>query len=302
MTLKSFRPTVIIPTKNRAGVVTELLSSLGALDDVEKIRPEIIVADNDSHDSTHENVQSIANNFPTTIKVIKVTRRGKSAAMNEALKVATGDVVAFLDDDVVVDKTWLTAVENFFRRGEHRVGQGIIRLPAPDKDDPELVQLIERFRTIPKLEYKKKIDRIHSLNGANFFAARAVCEQVGGFDERLGPGAAGTSEDVEFARRLLRANIRIGYAPQAIVYHRVDRSRLTEEYFKQSHVRQGGSRFLITQRSTPAILFNLARAATRYAYYTVRGKERDRYRCKGRMYHYLGMMEAKQNHGRAKTD
>jgi hypothetical protein len=61
-------------------------------------------------------------------------------------------------------------------------------------------------------------------------------------------------------------------------------------------LRQGGSRFLIRQRGNAAILFNLTRASLRYAYYTVRGKERDRYRCKGRIYHYLGMMEAKQNH------
>jgi GT2 family glycosyltransferase len=208
--------------------------------------------------------------------------------------------VAFLDDDVVVDKKWLAAIENFFRQGEYHVGQGIIRLPSPEKDDPEILQLVERYRTIPKLEFKRQLSQISSLNGANFFALRQVFEQIGGFDERLGPGASGTSEDVDFARRLARANIAIGYVPQAIVYHRVDRSRLTEEYFKQSHWRQGGSRFLIRRRGTAAILFNLARASVRYAYYTVRGKERDRYRCKGRIYHYLGMMEAKQNHTGAK--
>jgi glucosyl-dolichyl phosphate glucuronosyltransferase len=302
MASRMFRPTVIIPTKDRAPVLSHLLDSIEQLEGLERILPEIIVADNDSHDNTYENVESMTKNFPTSIKLLKVTRPGKSAALNEALKIATGDLVAFLDDDVVVDKTWLAAVENFFRRGEYQVGQGIIRLPAPDKDDREILRLLERYRTIPKLEYKKKLERIHSLNGANFFVAREICERMGGFDERLGPGASGTSEDVEFARRLLKANIAIGYVPQAIVYHRVDRSRLTEEYFKQSHRRQGSSRFLISRRGTPAILFNLVRAAARYAYYTLIGKERDRYRCKGRIYHYLGMMEAKQNRAGGRTD
>ena len=292
----SLRLTIIIPTKDRVHIVTQLLNSIGALDEAQRLCPEIIVADNDSHDDTYERVKSITKEFPATVKRLKITRPGKSAAINDALKAATGDVVAFLDDDVVVDKSWLTAIEDFFRRGEYRVGQGIIRLPSPEKDDPEILQLVERYRTIPKLEFKKKFERIHSLNGANFFAAREVFERIGGFDERLGPGASGTSEDVDFARRLGRANIAIGYVPQAIVYHRVDRSRLTEEYFKHSHWRQGASRFLIRPHGTPAILFSLARAAARYAYYTVTGKERDRYRCKGRIYHYLGMMEAKQNH------
>jgi GT2 family glycosyltransferase len=223
---------------------------------------------------------------------------GRPSAPTRSLKVATGDVLAFLDDDVVVDKSWLTAIEDFFRAGQYQVGQGIIRLPAPDKDDAEVLRLVERYRTIPKLEFKKKVERIHSLNGANFFALREVFDRVGGFDERLGPGASGTSEDVEFARRLTNANIAIGYAPAAMVYHRVDRSRLTEEYFQQSHRRQGKSRFLMRKRSIANVVFNLARAAGQYAYHSVAGSERDRYRSKGRIYHYLGMMEARQNHRR----
>ena len=293
---RSFRATIIIPTKNRVDVLSQLLDSIGQLDTIEGIVPEIIVADNDSQDDTYERVNAAAGCLPAAVRTVKVSRPGKSAALNEALKLATGDVVAFLDDDVVVDKNWLAAIENFFRNGKYQVGQGIIRLPAPEKDDPEILKLVERYRTIPKLEFKRQLNQIYSLNGANFFASREVFDRIGGFDERLGPGASGTSEDVDFARRLARANIAIGYVPQAIVYHRVDRSRLTEEYFKQRHLRQGGSRFLIRQRGNAAILFNLTRASLRYAYYTVRGKERDRYRCKGRIYHYLGMMEAKQSH------
>jgi GT2 family glycosyltransferase len=300
MNVRSLRATIIIPTKNRTDVLTELLDSIGQLDPIDGIVPEIIVADNDSQDNTYERVNAAAGCLPVTVRAVKVSRPGKSAALNEALKVATGDIVAFLDDDVVVDTNWLTAVGNFFRKGEYKVGQGVIRLPSAEKDDPEILKLIERYRTIPKLEFKRPLSQISSLNGANFFACRQIFEQIGGFDERLGPGASGTSEDVDFARRLARANIAIGYVPQAIVYHRVDRSRLTEEYFKQSHWRQGGSRFLIRQRGNAAILFNLVRASVRYAYYTMRGKERDRYRCKGRIYHYLGMMEAKQKHARTK--
>jgi glycosyltransferase involved in cell wall biosynthesis len=292
------QPTIIIPTKDRCDALSELLDSIERLDAVDGIVPEIIVADNDSQDDTCEHVEAKASCFRAPVRTVKVTRPGKSAAINDALKVATGDVLAFLDDDVVVDKSWLTAIEDFFRAGQYQVGQGIIRLPAPDKDDAEVLRLVERYRTIPKLEFKKKVERIHSLNGANFFALREVFDRVGGFDERLGPGASGTSEDVEFARRLTNANIAIGYAPAAVVYHRVDRSRLTEEYFQQSHRRQGKSRFLMRKRSIANVVFNLARAAGQYAYHSVAGSERDRYRSKGRIYHYLGMMEARQNHRR----
>jgi glycosyltransferase involved in cell wall biosynthesis len=280
MNARSARITIIVPTKNRADALLKLLDSIRQVCEVDTLRPEVIVANNESEDDTLQSVEAAMPSFPTSLRLITVNRPGKSAAINEALKEASGDVVAFLDDDVTVEKSWLTAVNEFFRAGEYEVGQGIIRLPAPEKDEPEIVKLIERYRTIPRLEYKRHFKTIRSLNGANFFARREVFERV---------------EDVEFARRLGKANIAIGYVPQVIVYHRIDRSRLTEEYFKQSHLRQGGSRFLIRKRARAIILLNLLRAGVRYAYYSVRGNERDRYRSKGRFYHYLGMMEAKKN-------
>ena len=117
-----------------------------------------------------------------------------------------------------------------------------------------------------------------------------------GFDERLGPGASGTSEDVEFARRVTGVGIPIGYAPLAIAYHHVDANRLTESYFRESHRRQGVSRFLIRQQSSPKIYFNLARTVVQFGYYSLTRSERKRYRSKGRIYHYLGMLEARQIH------
>jgi hypothetical protein len=41
---------------------------------------------------------------------------------------------------------------------------------------------------------------------------------------------------------------------------------------------------------------NLVRAAAQYGFYTASGRERERYRSKGRIYHYLGMLAARQNH------
>jgi GT2 family glycosyltransferase len=295
MSVRSFRPTIIIPTKDRANVLSQLLDSIERLEAIDRILPEIIVADNGSEDNTYDYVNSTANGFPTTIRALKVPRAGKSAAINDAVRAATGNVLAFLDDDVVVDKTWLRSVEDFFQAGKYTVGQGIVRLQSPAREDPEVQRLVQRYRTIPKLEHNPKLTEVRSLNGSNFFVSRDVFDSVGGFDERLGPGASGTSEDVEFAYRLARSGIGIGYAPKAVVYHHVDRNRLTDEYFKQSHKRQGRSRLLIRNRSAAEIRFNLVRACAQYVYYTVLGKERNRYRSKGRIYHYLGMIEAKQN-------
>ena len=109
---------IIIPTKNRARLVQTLLNSVRELVGLDKFQPQIIVGDNNSQDETSEVLHTIAKNFPLPLTLLKVTERGKSAVMNEASRVAHGDVLAFLDDDVVVQANWLCAVQQFFQEKE----------------------------------------------------------------------------------------------------------------------------------------------------------------------------------------
>jgi glucosyl-dolichyl phosphate glucuronosyltransferase len=289
--------TVIIPTKNRCELIRELLNSLENLRGLTRIQPNIIVGDNASADSTPKIVEMRKTSFPAELILLNVASPGKSAVLNQAIRRSTGEVLAFLDDDVVVDSSWLEEIENFFKSNPaYYVGQGKIRTGLGDSADPEVRRLLQRYRTIPQLEFSSDIGDLHSLNGANIAIRRTVFDRVGYFDERLGPGASGTSEDVELAQRIRKAGMKIAYMPRALVYHRVDRERLTEKYFKQTHWRQGASRFLMKKRSSAEIIYNLIRASGQYGYFTLFGKERDRYRSKGRIYHYLGMMDAKRNH------
>jgi glucosyl-dolichyl phosphate glucuronosyltransferase len=289
---------IIVATKNRAPMIQALLNSMKEVAGLDRIRPQIIVGDNNSQDETWELLQRTADNFPLPIKLLKVKRPGKSAVLNDAVRAAEGRILVFLDDDVIPDRRWLEASERFFSQKTYSVGQGKIQLQSPDANDLQVQKLLQRFRTIPHVEYDKATDRVHSLNGANFAVLRDALERVGPFDERLGPGASGTSEDVELARRFTQAGIGIGYMQEAIAYHRVDRSRLTEEYFKSLHKRQGKSRLLIKDRSVPHILLGISSMTALYGINCVFSKERRRYRSKGRIYHYLGMLEAKW-HGQA---
>lgn len=275
-------------------MLSHLLDSIQQLTAIDRIVPEIIVADNNSRDDTYAYLTRIAGSFPTPIRFLRVLRGGKSAAINDAALLSTGNVLAFLDDDVVVDKTWLTSVETFFNTSGYGAAQGTVRLQSPAGDDPEVQRLNQRYRTIPIVDHDSSLKEVRSLNGSNFFVRRDAFDRIGGFDERLGPGASGTSEDVEFASRLAQWGIAIGLAPNAVVYHHVDWDRLTDEYFIKRHWQQGRSRLLISDRSHVQIGLNLVRANAQYVYYTLIGKERKRYRSKGRIYHYLGMIDAKR--------
>ena len=285
---------VIISTKNRHELIQGLLDSIKQLNGLHRIRPEIIVGDNMSEDETWGVLRREAANFPVPLRILQVHTPGKSAVLNEAARLANGEVLVFVDDDVIPDTGWLEALEGFFATGKYQAAQGRIGIQAPESGDPEIQKLIERYRTIPQFK-SPPAKQLHSLNGANIAVSREAVRIVGGFDERLGPGASGTSEDVDLARRLNQSGIAIGYMPDAIVYHRVDRSRLTEDYFKFIHRLQGKSRLIIKDRAIAHILLELSRVSAQCAFYSIVGRERRMYRSKGRIYHYLGMLESKWN-------
>lgn len=285
--------TIIVATKDRLDAIIRLLESFRNLRELERIQPEIIIGDNNSTDGTWEALQRESRNFPVKLTLMGVATPGKSAVMNEAIRASNSKILAFLDDDVVVDPGWLESIHRFLENNHYQVAQGVIRIASPEADDPQISQLLDRYRTIPRLDYSPETQNLTSLNGANVVIYREVLDRIGHFDQRLGPGAAGTSEDVELAKRIVRAGLKIGYIHEAVVYHRVDRSRLTDDYFKSLHRRQGFSRLAIEDRGIIRISLELLRSSMQYLVYSIFGRERKRYRSKGRIYHYLAMLEAK---------
>lgn len=284
---------ILIPTRDRQRQITRLLDSLRRSTGLERIRAEIIVGDNGSVDQTWQMLQQASAEFPVPLRLFQIAAPGKCKILNEAIRIARGDVLAFLDDDVTVEAGWLEAVDNFFSQTSRMAAQGTIRIPPEALDDPEIGRLNQRFRTAHRLEYNRNADNLGSLNGANMAIRREVFAKVGNFALRLGPGAAGTSEDVDLAQRIRRTGIKIGYMADAVVYHEVDRARLTETYFKALHQRQGISRLMYKDQSTIRIIFDLCRASAQYGCYSLFGGERKKYRSKGRIYHYRAMLHAK---------
>lgn len=284
---------ILIPTKDRQKQITRLLDSIRRSADLDRIYPEVIVGENGSADQTWDTLQKISTDFPVPLRLIRIDKPGKCKILNEAIRTAKGELLAFLDDDVIVDANWLVALANFFDQSTCLAAQGTIRIPQEELKDPQVVSLMQRFRTAHHLERDRHADNLNSLNGANMAIRREVFAKVGDFDIRLGPGAAGTSEDVELAQRMRRAGIKIGYMADAVVYHKVYRARLTEAYFKQLHQRQGVSRLVYKDQSAMRIFLDLCRSSLQYSYHSLCGDERNRYRNKGRMYHYGAMLKAK---------
>jgi GT2 family glycosyltransferase len=131
------------------------------------------------------------------------------------------------------------------------------------------------------------------------FVTRNAFVRIGLFDERLGPGAAGASEDTELALRLRATGEHIGYIADAIVHHAVEPDRLCASYFRTLHEARGRSRIYYksgTQRSALAlalrVLPDLGVAALGVATTALGRGGEPRRRALARWYHYRGMLAA----------
>jgi GT2 family glycosyltransferase len=195
-----------------------------------------------------------------------------------------------VDDDVVVDSGWLLGHWNAHRETEFDAIQGRV-LPGFDPEGRPADPARLREYNIPVVDYGDAVREIRGLTGTNVSIKRRVVERVGFFDERLGPGASGFSEDTEYSRRIRKAGFRIGYTPRAIVYHELDPARYGREYHRAVQYRKGLSRSLYRSDS---ILFdvlpNLLASCARLALYRLCGSEQKAYRAEGRMMRYRGYL------------
>lgn len=286
---------IIIATAGRVESLRRLLESLFRVEDGDQVDCEIVVANNAADQASAQAVKELVSENAQRGRYhcwqVCEPLPGKCRAQNRAIPLARGSIVALLDDDVEVTPRWLQGILNFFASFPHEVMQGSILMRDEDRKNPQLQKALERFRTIDFIDYDFLPGTdIKTLTGGNIAVRQEVFKRVGLFDERLGPGRAGYSEDVEFAKRLLKAGMRIGYEPRVCVYNEMDPSRLTEESFRIRHERQGRSRLVQKNSSIFTIIPNLLRSTWTFGWYSLIGNERRQYRAKGRYFHYRAML------------
>jgi GT2 family glycosyltransferase len=272
-----------------------LLDGLCQVHGRDRIDYEIIVANNAADEERARAVEDLVREYGQRqgqrCWQVREPVPGKCRAQNRAISAAQGAILAFLDDDLEVTPNWLQSITDFFATYSHDAMQGSILMHPEDRDDPHLQKVLQRYRTIDFIDYRiPPGGELKTLTGGNIAVPRKVFERVGLLDERLGPGAYGISEDVEFAQRLLKAGMRIGYEPKAAVYNELDASRLTEEFFRLRHEQQGRSRLVYKGNSILTIIPNLMRSIWTYCWFSLTGNDRRKYRAKGRYYHYRAML------------
>jgi len=228
--------TVIICTYNRCQSLAKALGSVASSVLPDLVEWEVLVVDNNSKDQTPEVVDEFSHRHPGRFRYLFEACQGKSHALNSGIREARGDVLAFMDDDVTVEPTWLRILTAPLESGEW-AGVGGRILPVQAFSPPSWLSLKGPYSTAGMLALFDLGDRSCELHqppfGTNMAFRRSLFGKYGGFRTDMGPcpGSEMRNEDTEFGRRLLAAGERLRYEPSAIVYHAVPESRLEKPYF-----------------------------------------------------------------------
>src|SRR5215467_7488092 len=101
---------VLVATFNRRTLLRHMLDSLSEQQADNGILWEVIVVNNNSTDGTGDFIREYARTCSFRLRDTFEPRQGKSYALNRGIGEATGEIIAITDDDVVVDKNWISSI------------------------------------------------------------------------------------------------------------------------------------------------------------------------------------------------
>jgi GT2 family glycosyltransferase len=198
----------------------------------------VIVVDNGSTDRTGEILKAHSARFPVTLRSLVETQPGKSLALRTAVSAASGEVLAFTDDDVLVDPSWIGNIRAALGRRDVGLVGGPVH-PRWERQPPPWLRHAARTYSrlsapIAVLDYGRHEAELgpRTLLGANLAIKRRVYDLVGGFASNLGKlrGTLLSGEDHDLCRRVQAAGFRAVYVPEIRVRHWVPADRMRFRY------------------------------------------------------------------------
>jgi glycosyltransferase involved in cell wall biosynthesis len=239
---------VVLPTRNRAALLTRTLESL-VHQTLPAERFEIIVVDNGSTDGTAGVVESAARRLPQ-LRYLRTEQPGLHVARHAGLRAASSEVLLFGDDDIRAAATWVEAIVDCF--SDRRVGVAGGRcLPDFETSPPAWIdslwtamdggKVLGAYSLVDLGDSRREV--AHTLlYGCNYAVRRSLALEFGGFHPdslpeslwRLrGDGETGLS------RKIVGSGHKAMYEPAATVHHFVSRERMSPGYLERRAFAQG---------------------------------------------------------------
>jgi len=234
---------VVIPTYNRSALLRSTVDSVLKQDTQTTF--EVILIDNNSSDDTKDVVASLIETYPGKVRYVVERKQGNAHARNRGIEEAKGAIVAFVDDDVTVDKNWLTSLKTILDARSDLSFVGGKVLPQWNGPPPSWLTP-DHWAPLALLDYGNDEFAIsgnspRGLLTANIAFRRNVFEETGMFlpDLQRVKNMIGSMEDHEFLLRVCRSGKQGIYTPRMIATTHIDTERLTKAYHRRWHTGHG---------------------------------------------------------------
>jgi glycosyltransferase involved in cell wall biosynthesis len=251
------KASIIICTHNHLGSLRATMAALENVRVPQDIEVELLLVENACTDETSAFVETA--NLPNMIcRALHEPVKGQVRARNRGLAAAQGEFILFIDDDVHPAADWLEKMCAQLATGQYDGVIGRVTL-ATHLERPWMNR---RLRATLAVTEGLEDGWLTEMVGANMAFHRRVLERVPHFDEELGPGALGFGDDSLFSWQIEAAGLRLGRAPEAVVEHHCDASRLLRRNYLESARKSGQSHaYLLHHWRHEEICFPRARLA-----------------------------------------
>jgi glycosyltransferase involved in cell wall biosynthesis len=239
---------IIIPTHNRANSLSWLLKNIFVLN--ENINFEIVVVDNNSKDETKD----IVKNFSEKVRYVFEPSTSFTKARYRGAQAAKGDILLYLDDDVIVNSGTLKEVVRIFSKHSKCAVAGGKILPSYEQSPPSWVlDLQKKFNGFSLYDCGNEVKKVDSVPGPIMAISKKVFFEVGGFPPDT-IGVETNSEKKTFKKLYVgpgdyglcllcrKAGYEVIYSPAISVYHSVPPFRLTKEFWLSRMIGEGHSK------------------------------------------------------------
>lgn len=240
------RLSVVIPTRDRRELLSGVLHGLAG-QAIPRGSFEVVIVDDGSDPPLQPPV-----GLGIAIRVVRQAPSGLNVGRNRGVAASTAPLVAFLDDDVLVDPGWAQAMIAAHAGGADGIG-GRIDLQYEGRvpvgfNDTVWGGFYARYAFG---DAPLTIEDTKPPFGANCAVAREAFDAVGGFTiglDRNGPSLL-SGGDTDFFVRIAEAGYKVVYHPDARVMHRIASDRLTLDYLKCRAASQGATDALLTRQT-----------------------------------------------------
>lgn len=255
---------VVICTYNRASELDRVLEALARQRGTADLSWSVLVVDNASTDATPEvvEVHRARGTLPGLERVVE-TEQGLTPARRRGVAETSGDWVAFVDDDNLLEPDWLAGVAAA-TQDRPRIG-GVGGRVVLDWAAPPPAFLHGFGFCYAEQEHGDEAREVDNLTGAGMVLRRAALAECGWLDQpllldRVGRGLV-SGGDVEIAQRVRAAGYTLWYTPAAVLRHHIKASRMTRGYLLRANAGLGASETLVSALTWPGTFDDWRRAA-----------------------------------------